>query len=364
MVAHLAVGVSELIHHIPPFGQGLGLGVEPAGSRGRADHAVEGADAELERGGHDVDRPVRTRPRAAVPRTAPAALRDERHVAANAEPQLRLLCALLRVLACVVARGQQVARRRDCVGVGVDVHLDVAPDGEHLVRAFELPPPQGRVVDEEREQPAMQHRLSLLLRRRALLVAQRQQAVEGALARLEDGGLDGEPDLLERGQELGRKRGARRMPVARRLECLVEVEELRGNVRGDREREDYDLGRPEPRVRVVEEGSRFGLLLGRRRAIAARHHLALLRLQHLLPRTLLVAVAELLGGQPAAVADAQGRSGAAARLAIRAVVQLVLAARPVRAARARVTQRALVAVRLLAALPAAVRAARARVTQR
>ena len=40
----------------------------PAGSRGRADHAVEGADAELERGGHDVDRPARTRPRAAVPR--------------------------------------------------------------------------------------------------------------------------------------------------------------------------------------------------------------------------------------------------------------------------------------------------------
>ena len=40
--------------------------------------------------------------------------------------------------------------------VGVDVHLDVAPDGEHLDRAFALPPPQGQVVDEEREQPAMQ----------------------------------------------------------------------------------------------------------------------------------------------------------------------------------------------------------------
>ena len=133
----------------------------------------------------------------------------------------------------------------------------------------ELPPPQGRVGDEEREQPAMQHRLSLLLRRRALLVAQRQQAVEGALARLEDGGLDGEPDLLDQGLDLVRKRDARRMPVARRLECLVEVEELGGNVRGDRVRKDDDLGRPAPRVRVVEEGRRFGLLLGLRRAIAA-----------------------------------------------------------------------------------------------
>ena len=55
--------------------------------------------------------------------------------------------------------------------------------------------------------------------RRVLHVAQRQQAVKGALARLEDGGLDGALDLLDRDLDLGRKRGARRMPLGQRRAC-------------------------------------------------------------------------------------------------------------------------------------------------
>ena len=80
-----------------------------------------------------------------------------------------------------------------------------------------------------------------------------------------------------------------------------------------------------------------------------------------------VPVAELLGGQPAAVAEAHGRSGAAARLAIRALVHLVLAATPVRDARVRSTHRALVAAVNKAAVPAAMcdaRRARARTAGR